>query len=195
MPRSSIVTTPSTAVWTPARVMASLSRSDLLGTLALGDVLDGEQDQVRTAAAAGEGARVEQHGPPADLRELVLDLEVGQPPRVGQDLAEQRPQPRNVQLAVAQLVHGPADGRLRRELEGLVEGPVRRLHAQVGVQHQQRFADRVHDGLGVEPRLLERLRGDVRERDHDTLDPVVARAIGQHLPDVPPAVLVPGPPC
>ena len=69
------------AVWTPARVMASLSRMRLLGALALGDVLDGEQDQLGPAAAAGEGARVQQHRAPAELRELVLDLEVGHAPR------------------------------------------------------------------------------------------------------------------
>ena len=161
----------------------------VLGTLALGDVLHGQKDQVRPVAAARQDARVQQHDPSPDLREVVLDLEVGQAAPVGQNHAEQRSEPRNVQLAIVQLVEGTADGRLRREPEGLIEGPVCRQHAQVGVEHQQRFAHRVHDGLGVEPCLLERLCGDVREGDHHALDPVVARAIGQHLPHVPPAVL------
>ncbi len=121
---------------------------------------------------------MEQHDPPADLREVVLDLDVPAPVLVGEDLAEQRPEARDIQLVVADLVYQPADRGLRREPERLVEGPVRRLHAKLGVQHQQRLAYGVHDGLGIEPRLLKRLGGDVREGDDDPLDPVVVRTIG-----------------
>ena len=73
---------------------------------------------------------------------VVLDLEVGQTTPVGQNLAQQRAEPRDVQHAVAQLVERAVDGLLRREPEGLVEGAIRRQDAQVGVEHQQRFPDR-----------------------------------------------------
>ena len=161
---------------------------DLLGALAFGDVLDGQKDEIGPATAAGQGARVEQQGPAAALPDLVLDFDARERPPVAQDLAQRLGQRRRVLPAVAQLVHEPVYGCVRSQAEGLVEGAVGRLHPQLGVQHQQGFPDRVHDGLGIESGLLERLCSDVRESDHDAIDPVVVRAIGQNLPDVPPAV-------
>ena len=63
-----------------------------LGPFALGDVLDGEQDEVGTIAAAIEGPRIEQHGARADRLEIVLHLEVVQHVLLRQDISEQRPQ-------------------------------------------------------------------------------------------------------
>ena len=91
------------------------------------------------------------------------DLEVGHRSPLAEHVAEQRPQLRNVQRMLAELVQEPADGRLGRDLKGLVEGPIGRLHGQIAVEHQQRLAHRVDDRLGVQARFLERLGRDVRE--------------------------------
>ena len=113
------------------------------------------------------------------------DLEVGHRSPLAEHVAEQRPQLRNVQRMLAELVHEPADGRLGRDLKGLVEGAVRRLDRQIAIQHQQRLAHRVHDRLGIQAGFLEGVGGDVREGDHDAHDPVVVGSIGQDLPDEP----------
>jgi len=70
------------------------------------------------------------------------------------DLAEQVQQGREVPLSVAQLADGLVLGLFRRGLEGLVEGPVRGLNAQVPVQDEQGVADGVPDVLGVSLNLL-----------------------------------------
>ena len=51
------------------------------------------------------------------------------------------------------------------------------------IQHEQRFADRLDDRLGVIARFLQPLLGaldlvDVDQHDHRAVDPVVGRAVG-----------------
>ena len=72
--------------------------------LAFGDVLDGQQDQVRLAVHRLKTAGVEKHGLAANRREVVFNLIVVDGMVVGQDFIQHAPQLGNVPLAVAQLV-------------------------------------------------------------------------------------------
>jgi hypothetical protein len=59
------------------RAMPVLTRPQLfLAPLAFGDVLDGEQDNVRLAVHRLEAASLEQHGPSPESGEGVFNLEV-----------------------------------------------------------------------------------------------------------------------
>ena len=66
-------------------------------------------------------ARVQEHDALADVGKLVLDLVVLQHGMLGQNLLQQRPQCRNVPLAVAQGVEQPALRVLPARLECQVE--------------------------------------------------------------------------
>ena len=101
-----------------------------LGASPLGDVLHG-QDQELAVVARLELAGVQQHHPPADRREGVLQLEVVEDRARGDDVLEEPPQVGDVPLAVAQLVDQPALGLAGRDVERLVEGAVGRPHPQV----------------------------------------------------------------
>ena len=137
----------------------------LFRPLARGHVFHGQDEQLAVVARL-ELAGVEQHHPPADDREGVLELEVVEDGALGDDVLEQGPQVGDVPLAVAQLVDEAALGLRGRDVERLVEGAVGRPDAQRGVEDQQRLAHRVHDVLGVVLDVLDdwfsRHRGSLR---------------------------------
>ena len=116
--------------------------------LAGGHVFHG-QDQQLAVVAGLELAGVEQHHPAADHRERVVEFEVLEDGTFGNDVLEQRPQVRDVPLAVSQLVDEAAFGLPGGDVERLVKGAVGGLDTERGVEDEQRFPHRVHDVLGV----------------------------------------------
>jgi len=119
-----------------------------LGPPAVGDVLDREQNHLGFVPLTPELAGVEDHPPPAEALEDVVDFEVAERVVPGEDLFEECPEPGDVPLAVAQLVDEPAVGLLGNDAEGAVEGAVGRAHAEVGPEDDERLPHRVDDALG-----------------------------------------------
>ena len=68
---------------------------------AIGDVLDGQKDQVRVLALGWKPAGVQEHVSSPEAREGVINLEVFNGMAVGEDFGQQRPQPRDIPLTVA----------------------------------------------------------------------------------------------
>ena len=73
----------------------------------------------------------------------------------GYDFFQQHSKLRNVPLAIAQLVKKPALGIQGTNLEDLIKRAARGYHAQVFVEHQNRLADRVDNGLGERTRIFD----------------------------------------
>ena len=121
-----------------------------LQPLAVGDVLDGEEEQL-ILAPRREAAGVEEHRLRADVLEIVLDLEILERAVRRDDVLQERPQGRDVPLAVPEVVDESADGLGRGDPEGLVEGAIRRPDVEVPVEDQERPPHRGHDALGVRP--------------------------------------------
>src|SRR5580693_6419830 len=92
---------------------------------------------------------VEQHHPPSNGREVMFQLKVVENGTLGNNIFEEGSQVGDVPLAVAQLVNQSVLGFFRRDLKSLVEGAIAGSHTQGGVENQQRFADRIHDVLGI----------------------------------------------
>ena len=155
------------------------------GALGRGDVFEGQEDAFALALRIGDAARVEQHDLFPDGLELVLDLEVLDRRAARQQLFEQLAQPRDVPLAVAELVDEPAQHLARRDGEGAVERAVGAFDAQAVVEHQERLAHRVDgvlgDPVGHDSGRLGALEGvDVEQHQHRAVDPVVEREVGAH---------------
>ena len=153
--------------------------------LPLGDVLDGEQDQVFPTAITDELSGIEQNAPPARPRGPVRELDVLELVIFRQDLFDHVPQVRNIPLPAAKLVQRPPDDLARCQVEQLVERPVGRLHPYLGIQDHQGLAARLDDRLCIHARLVDRLArasslGDVYEGDDEAGDPVVPCAVGQY---------------
>lgn len=91
------------------RLLAGFACAQRLpGMLALGDVLDGEQDQNGAIAAVG-GACDEQHDARAQGFEIVLDFEVVEHILPRQDCREQRSQLGDIPPVVSELEERLAD--------------------------------------------------------------------------------------
>ena len=93
-------------------------------------------------------AGIEQHHAPADRREFVLDLIGLDGAALRNDVFEERPEPGNVPLPVAQVENQLALRLAWRHRESPVERAARGNHAQVRVEHEKRLAYGVDDGLG-----------------------------------------------
>ena len=93
-------------------------------------------------------AGIEQHHAPADRREFVLDLIGLDGAALRNDVFEERPEPGNVPLPVAQVEDQLAFRLAWRHCESPVERAARGNHAQVRVEHEKGLAYGVDDGLG-----------------------------------------------
>ncbi len=122
--------------------------------LSLGGILNGQEDQVRVLALGREAAGIEQHAPPPDLREVVLNLVVVDGDLRGDRLLQQGPKGGDVPLAVAELVEEPADRLLARRVERLEEGGIGPQDPKAAVEDQERLPERRHDLRGVAECLL-----------------------------------------
>src|SRR5689334_19288006 len=98
--------------------------------------------------------RVYQHHPSAEPREIVLNPEVLELAMRREYVFEQLAQARDVPRPVTDFMDRTTHGLLRTELEGVVEGRVRRLHHQPAGKDEQRLTDCANDRLAVERRLL-----------------------------------------
>ena len=74
----------------------------------LADILDGKQERRMRVGLGDNRPRIEQHGATANLGELVFDLEGLKHRFLRDDFPQQRPQRRNVPLAIAQCVEQPS---------------------------------------------------------------------------------------
>ena len=77
----------------------------------------------------------------------MFELEVLENRALGDDVLQQSAKIGDVPLAVAQLLDQMVLGFLGRNLEGLVESTVGRVHAKSRVQQQERFAYGIDDVL------------------------------------------------
>ena len=93
-------------------------------------------------------AGVEQHHPVADLLEPVLDDEAVEAAVVGKHGLQELAQPRDVPLAVAELVDEAPPGLVGVHGELRIEGLVGGIHPQVPAENQQGVARGVEDLLG-----------------------------------------------
>src|SRR5206468_4472188 len=95
-------------------------------------------------------ASVQDHGPWAQAREHVLDLESFERLFLGQDLLEMPAQHRNVPLAVVEVVNQRTFGPFRRHTKSPIERRVRHLYLQAVIEHDERLTHRLDDG----PRIV-----------------------------------------
>ena len=136
--------------------VADLGRLQLAGhPPAVGDVLDGEEDQL-VLALRGEAAGVEEHRLRADVLEVVLHLEIVErrcsAGRISSSSVLKR---RDVPLPVPQVVEESAFGLGGVDLERLVERAIRRPDVELRVEDEERLPHRRHDALGVFPGRLD----------------------------------------
>ena len=75
------------------------------------------------------------------------DVEILNRAVLGQNIAQQQTQLRNVPGAVFQLEKQPAFGNLGRDFKDGIKGPAGDNHAQVPIQHDKRLPHRIHDGM------------------------------------------------
>ena len=121
----------------------------ILGLLARRAILDGQQDQRLLGRPVGDLAGIEPQHLPPEAREVVLHHKVLDDRVVRQDVLQELAQGGDVPVAVAQVIEQAALSLGGRDLEHRVERAVRGLHAQAGIEDQQRLADRVDEALGI----------------------------------------------
>ncbi len=165
-----------------------------LGLLALGDVLDREEDHGHAGVRLD---RVRREGePPLPGGEVQLDLMATEPgPRGEEQALEHGPDLRDVQRPALPFERRLPFGALRRHREPGIKRLVRGEHAQALVEDHERDLHRFDDPGGVVARplriayvVLEHV--DVDERDHRAVDPVVGRPVGTDLHPVEAALAV-----
>ena len=120
-----------------------------------GDVLDAEQDGRIGTSLIEHLPCVQAHRAVSDAGKLMLDLIVLHHTLLGYDFFQEQPKLWNVPLSVAQLVKTPALGVLRADLEDRIERAAGGYHAQVLVEHQNRLADGIDNGLGERTRIFD----------------------------------------
>jgi len=153
---------------------------------AFGDVLDAHEDQPGLVVVRDEPMGVEQHAPPPDRREVVFDLEILEGTVLGYDVLQQRSQQGAIPLAVAQVVEEPLLRLVLRDVEGPIEGGVRRIDLQAIAEDDQRLSQVGDNVLGIVECILHgplvpSAFGNVPEDQHgpDDVAPFVAdRAAG-----------------
>ncbi len=100
-------------------------------------------------------AGVQAHRAWPDVRKLIFDLIVLHHAVLGYDLFQEQAKLRNVPVTIAQLVKQPAFGIFGSNLECPIERAARGDHAQVLVEHQNRFTNRVYDRLCKRARFFD----------------------------------------
>ena len=120
-----------------------------------GDVFHGQKDDVRADVLPENLPGVQQNGLAADIEEIVFDFVAVEHRVVQQDIFKEVPQLGDVPLPVAEVVDEVPDGLLGGDPEGIVKAVVGGENLQVGIEHDQRFADGFHDVLGVFPGNLD----------------------------------------
>ena len=121
----------------------------------------------------------------------MLDLKGLELTVVRNRLLQQRPQPGSIPIVVPQIVERNTLRFLTRDLEHRVEGPIGRLHPQVGVEDHQGSDHRVEDRLRVLAFVNCLLHtgtesGHVREREHGAPDLAIASCVRGYPKEEPP---------
>ena len=98
-------------------------------------------------------------------------------------------------MAVGQFVNRDVLDLFAGEFERLVKGAAGLAHPQLGVEHQERLADRLQDGLVVlrsqfEPRDAALFLVYVHQRDDRAVDLVLAGAVGADAEGIPATLVV-----
>src|SRR5206468_1112035 len=78
------------ASWSAAVLCRFWICRELLKSLLLRCILDAQEDQVMLVASDGQAAGVELHRPAAEVREIMLHLEIGEDGILRQDFLQQR---------------------------------------------------------------------------------------------------------
>ncbi len=125
-----------------------------LGGATVGDVFDGQENELAGVFLKKHLARIQEHRASSDNRKVALDFEGFHRGVLGRHTFQQQPQLGNIPLAVAQPVDRTAMNVLKLHPEGLVESAVCRDDAQILIEDQERIADRIHDGLGEQTPLI-----------------------------------------
>jgi hypothetical protein len=126
-------------------------------SLASGNILDREEDEVRMSAIRGKATGVESHAFLADRGKIVLDLEIVYGHSSGNGFFEQDSQVGNVPLTVAEFIDVASERLVSAGVKFLVESGVSRQDSEVFVEDQESFSERRDDFLGVVECVLEGL--------------------------------------
>ena len=110
----------------------------LPGRALLADILDGEQDEAVMVAGAKNLPGVDQHGAPANGREIMLDLEPFDRCAMGDHALEQGAQRGDIPLPVSEVVDMTSLGLVGARAERLVERAIGRGDVQVSVENDER---------------------------------------------------------
>ena len=100
-------------------------------------------------AAGAKLAGIQEHDAQPNIWELVRKLVIAENRLLRNDVLQQRPQSRNVPLAVPKLINKMVLSFFQGNMKSLIKRPVRGAHPQAGVQHQKRLAHSVYDILRV----------------------------------------------
>ena len=85
----------------------------------------------------------------------MLDFVVLHHSALGYDFFQKQTKSWNVPLTIAQCVKQPALGFVAADLECLIERAARGEHAQVIIQHQERFTNGIYDRLRKRARFFD----------------------------------------
>jgi hypothetical protein len=113
----------------------------------IGDIFDRYQQAAAVVALIKDLSGVQQHRAAAECREIPLHLEFFDLRVMRDDRREQAAQRWNVPLAIAQLIKQTAHGFLSGHPESAIKCSAGNDNAQRAVEHEERFADGVHDRL------------------------------------------------
>ena len=100
-------------------------------------------------------AGVQAHRAWSDVRKVIFDLIVLHHAVLGYDLFQEQAKLRNVPVTIAQFVKQPAFGISGSNPECPIERAARSDHAQVLVEHQNRFTNRIYDRLRKRARFFD----------------------------------------
>src|SRR4029434_4086041 len=159
-----------------------------------GDILHGQEDKPGHSHSTVEATGVEEHNLPPDMWEIVDNLKALKHAIVQQNVLQQFTESSAVPLAVAQFAEGAMFDAAGGLVEDLIERLIRRYHAQLCIEHHQRFPHGLDNALGVDTgfvgKQLSLLQlGHIHERDHQAVDHVLDSTIGPHPHEIPGACL------
>ncbi len=126
-----------------------------LGGATVGDIFDGQQNELARAFLKEHLARIQEHRASPDYGKVALDLVSLHRGVLGCHSFQQQPKLGDIPLAVTQPVNRTAMNVLKPHPEGLIESAVCRDDTQVLIENQEGFADRIHDRLGEQAPIIE----------------------------------------
>ena len=100
-------------------------------------------------------ARIQEHRASSDNGKVALDLVSLHRGVLRRHSFQQQPKLGNIPLAIAQPVNRTAMNVLKLHPEGLIESAVCSDDAQILIENQEGFADRIHDRLGEQAPVIE----------------------------------------